>query len=212
MSVYARIGNITGDPRYAQQAFKNFDFAAGSQGYQFWSQRDSLFYRDPPKWGQAYVPEGVYWSRGNGWAMGALVTALQFSGPADPHRAVYEGFFKRQAARLLRLQGARGCWPVSLTRPEADPAPETTGTALFAYGMAWGVRAGVLDAAEYGPALDRAWGCLSGTSLQQSGLVGYCQPVGDRPGGGGGANATSSFCVGQFLLAASALAQIAPQV
>jgi rhamnogalacturonyl hydrolase YesR len=73
----------------------------------------------------------VFWARGNGWALGALVAAIEHSPPDEPHRGAYVGYFKNHTARLAGLQGADGCWRSSLTRPDFNPLPETTGTALF---------------------------------------------------------------------------------
>jgi unsaturated rhamnogalacturonyl hydrolase len=208
VNVWARIGNITGDDKYFERMLNNFKYAVEPSGYGFWSEEDHLFYRDPPARG---APSGVYWSRGNGWVMGALVAALQYSPAEDPRRAVYVDYFKKHAARLRGLQGADGCWRVSLTQPEYNPVPETTGTALFTHGMAYGVAAGLLDGAEYAPALERAWRCLSKTALQPSGLVGYCQPVGWEPVRSVRPDMTSSFCTGQFMMAASSLSKLAPE-
>jgi opacity protein-like surface antigen len=194
--------------QYYDRMLSNFNYSVGPSGYGFWSPEDRLFYRDPPARG---APPRVYWSRGNGWVMGALVAAIEFSRPDDPRRAVYVDYFKQHAARLRGLQGESGCWHVSLTAPEFNPTPETSGTALFTHGMAWGVRAGLLDAAEYAPTLERAWRCLSKTSLQPGGLVGYCQPVGYEPGRNVRQDSTSSFCTGQFIMAASSLSRIAPE-
>ena len=44
---------------------------------------------------------------------------------------------------------------------------------------------------------------MSTTALQESGLFGYCQPVGGSPQNNVNASSTSDFCVGQFLLAAA---------
>jgi rhamnogalacturonyl hydrolase YesR len=99
---------------------------------------------------------------------------------------------------------------VSLTDPNFNPTPETTGTAMFAYGMAYGVRTGLLARDAYEPVVARAWQCLTTQALQPSGRVGFCQPGGDRPNPTNTRReSTSSFCVGQVLLAASEVAQLA---
>jgi hypothetical protein len=45
-------------------------------------------------------------------------------------------------------------------------------------------------------------------SLHPDGSIGNCQPVGQAPDSAIGANSTSSFCVGQFAMAAAAYAQL----
>jgi rhamnogalacturonyl hydrolase YesR len=78
MSVYARIGALTGNTAYFNKMHANFQYAAlqpHPHGYALWSQDQGLFYRDPPKG----KPDGVFWSRGNGWAAAALVQAMKYS-------------------------------------------------------------------------------------------------------------------------------------
>lgn len=116
MSVYSRIGALTGNPVYFQKMFKNFVHSALTphpQGYAFFSRSEHLFYRDPPKTN----PDGVFWSRGNGWVAAALVQALRFSPPADPHVATYRAVYVQLMSRLVQLQGEDGCWRSSLTDP-----------------------------------------------------------------------------------------------
>ncbi|GBF93138.1 glycosyl hydrolase [Raphidocelis subcapitata] len=208
MNVLARLGEVTGEQAYYDHMWRNFEYGVGPEGYNFWDEEESLFYRDPPS--QPGTPPGVFWSRGNGWALGALVAAIEHSPADEPHRGVYVDYFKNQTARLAKLQGADGCWRSSLTRADFNPLPETTGTALFTYGMAWGIKAGLLDDNTFRPVVEKAWECLTTVSLQPSGRVGNCQPVGAAPGRNIGPESTSSFCVGQFALAASAVSKIAP--
>lgn len=97
---------------------ENFVYAALSphpNGFAFWSKSDSLFYRDPPQ----DHPNGVYWSRGNGWVAAALVQALKYAPPSDPHTQTYRLVYRQHMARLAELQGADGCWRSSLTNPGA---------------------------------------------------------------------------------------------
>jgi unsaturated rhamnogalacturonyl hydrolase len=175
-------------------------------GFGFWSPADALFYRDPPS--NPRSRRGVFWARGNGWAAGALAAAVEHSKGDDARRGVYAGYLQAMAKRLAALQGADGCWRASLTDTGFNPAPETTGTALYTYALARGIALGVLGAHDYLPAVEAGWQCLATTSLQPSGHVGFCQPVGAGPGRNFDALSTNSFCVGQFLLAASAVAKL----
>jgi hypothetical protein len=52
------------------------------------------------------------------------------------------------------------------------------------------------------PAFQKAWHCLSTVSLHPDGTVGNCQPVGYQPLPNFGRESSSSFCVGQFAMAA----------
>lgn len=81
---------------------------------------------------------------------------------------------------------------------------------MFTYGIAWGIRAGLLPADAFTPSVEAAWGCLSGTSLLPSGRVGWCQSGGAGPHRNIFASLSSDFCVGQFLLAASEVSKLTP--
>ena len=138
-------------------------------------------------------------------AMGALVAAIQ-NGTHDPHRAKYVEIFKLHAAKLasiITMDARGGYWHSSLLDASSFPSPEMTGTASFVYGMAFGINHGLLDRATYLPPVNAAWKFMSTTALQESGLFGYCQPVGGSPQNNVNASSTSDFCVGQFLLAAA---------
>jgi rhamnogalacturonyl hydrolase YesR len=172
--------------------------------YHFWSDEHNLFYRD-----DRYLNSTVFWGRGNGWAMGALVSALQHSPPNDPHRAVYQDLFEKHAASLKAIQSSDGCWGASLLNSSGYPPPETTGSSSFAYGIAYGINSGILSSADYLPVVESAWSCLNGIALQPSGLFGYCQPVGGSPEHNVSPNSTSDFCVGLFTLAATEVAKLA---
>ena len=49
---------------------------------------------------------------------------------------------------------------------------ETSGTALFVYGMAWGVRNGLLDRKEYLPVLLEAWNAMVKDAVHPNGFQG----------------------------------------
>merc|ERR1712003_63038 len=99
------MGNVTKDSRYWEQQWRMFNFSAyGSSctsactrhpencdGYCFWNASDVLFYRD-----DSYLNSQEYWGRGNGWAISALVSAIEF-GTADPHRPAYVAIFQQLA-------------------------------------------------------------------------------------------------------------------
>ena len=217
------MGNITGDAGYYESQWIKFNASAlsavgkatpmcsegagtapkacwSSETFSFWNTTDSLFYRNGPR-------DHVYWARGNGWAISALVSAIEH-GLHDPYRARYIDIYKLQAAELKAIQGADGAWFSSLLDGKGYPVPETTGTANFAYALAWGVNAKLLPAAEYLPVVEKAWAWLSTTALHPNGFVGNCQPGGGSPENNFGSNSTSNFCVGQFLLAASQVSRL----
>jgi rhamnogalacturonyl hydrolase YesR len=141
----------------------------------------------------AYIvaPNGksLYWSRGNGWAFAALARVLDILPTTDSHRATYVSDFQAIAKALAAIQRSDGFWNESLSDPAhcatislaGQDGPETSGTAFFTYGLAWGIRKGILDSATYSPLLQKAWNGLSTIALQSDGLLGYTQSTGDQP-------------------------------
>ena len=98
----------------------------------------------------------------------------------DPNRPRLEKLFRDMAAKLKAIQKPDGYWAPSLLGPENSP-PETSGTGFYVYGLAWGVKHGLLDAAEYRPAIDKGWAALT-RAVAKDGRLGWVQQVSDRPG------------------------------
>ncbi len=116
--------------------------------------------------------------------------------------------FQTLCAALKPLQGADGMWRSDLLSPGDYPNPETSGTGLFTYSMAWGVRNGLLDPGEYTNTIAKAWHGLTTLALKPSGLVGYVQRADDSPYSAG-ADETHDYGVGAFLLACSEIGLLA---
>jgi rhamnogalacturonyl hydrolase YesR len=126
--------------------------------------------------------------------------------PQDsPDRPRMKQLFRDMASRLVGLQKPDGYWPPSLLAPENSP-PETSGTGFYVYGLAWGVRQGLLDRASYLPAIDKGWTALT-RAVSPDGRLGWVQQVSDRPDAVTGTD-TQFYGVGAFLLAASAVASL----
>ena len=114
--------------------------------------------------------------------------------------------FARWQAKLKAIQKPDGYWAPSLLGPENSP-PETSGTGFYTYGLAWGVKNGLLDAQEYGPSIERGWAALA-RAVAKDGRLGWVQQVSDRPENVAETD-TQFYGVGAFLLAASAVASLA---
>jgi rhamnogalacturonyl hydrolase YesR len=192
----------TGDPRYA-------DFALA----EFWATTDflydpaeKLFFRDS-RFFERRDDQGrkLFWSRGNGWVFAGIANLLDSLPKDSPHRPRMENLFRAMAARLKALQKADGYWPPSLLAPENSP-PETSGTGFYVYGLAWGVNRGLLDSAEYQPAIEKGWAALE-RAVAKDGRLGWVQQVSDRPEQVAETD-TQFYGVGAFLLAASAVASL----
>ena len=103
----------------------------------------------------------------------------------------------------MRTYSPRARLPPSLLAPEDSP-PETSGTAFYTYGIAWGINAGLLPRAEYEPVARRGWAALN-RAIQPDGRLGYVQQVSDRPEKVEPGD-TQYYGVGAFLLAATQMA------
>jgi hypothetical protein len=109
-----------------------------------------------------------YWGRGDGWfavGMAELLSDL----PADhPERAKIMEGYKKMMAGLLKFQAPDGMWRQLIDHPEAWE--ETTGTGMFTFAMARGVRQGWLDEPTYKEPARKAWVALS-THITADGQV-----------------------------------------
>jgi len=123
----------------------------------------------------------IFWSRGNGWVIAAMAQVVQTLPTTDPRRAKYVSMLQAMAASLAPLQGSDGFWRSSLRDASLYPSPETSGTALITYALAYGVKAGLLSSATYLPVVTQAWNGLSTVALRPSGFVTDCQANGGGP-------------------------------
>jgi hypothetical protein len=206
----ARLGNLTGDTNYFEKLWLMYDDMKTRRG--LFDPDASLWFRDgdwvyPAK----TTPSGqkVFWSRGDGWVFAALARVIEQMPVGTPHRQDYIEMFTRMAAALRAVQGPDGMWRSSLLDPDEYPNPETSGTGFFTFGMAWGIRNGLLPAAEYTNTVIKAWDGLANIALATNGFVGYVQEVGFAPAPAD-ASMTKDFGVGAFLLAGSEVYLLAP--
>jgi unsaturated rhamnogalacturonyl hydrolase len=150
--------------------------------------------------------ERVFWARGNGWVIAALARLLADLPADDPRRARYQRLYVQMADRLAGLQRDDGFWSSSLLDPASYPAPESSGTSLITYALAWGLEHGLLDPGRHRPVVERAWAALAGVP-QPGGRLGWVQPAGRGPAAVE-RDSTEPFGVGAFLLAGSAVARL----
>ena len=186
-----------------QTLFNYTEKKAGGHG--LYSEADGLWWRDGK-----YVDTTTFWSRGNGWAFMALAKTMAVLPAADPRVNEYKRVFRAMAGKLKSIQRSDGFWNVDLGDPTDFPGNETTGTAMFTYGIAWGINHGLLKSADYQPVAEKAWKGMVTKAVQASGLLGFCQGTGQRPSDNQPVEATdtSAVGVGAFLLAGSELARL----
>lgn len=196
--VLAKLYRATGDRKYLDLLDREFRYTYDS----LYDPQERLFWRDGTYIGKT-APNGrkQFWSRGNGWVYAGLALLLEDL-PADhPTRPFYEKLFKEMTGPVVAAQQADGLWRSSMLDAAHIPGGEQSGSAFFTFGLAWGVNRGLLPKKQYWPAVERGWRGLMGT-VKADGLVGYVQPVGEKPGKFD-QNSTQLYGTGAFLLAGS---------
>ncbi|MBQ7421525.1 MAG: glycoside hydrolase family 88 protein [Prevotella sp.] len=185
MPVYAKMHALTGEQRYLDFAMGSYAWTRNVCGGGLFNEKDGLWWRD-----QDYVPpyreadgRPCYWSRGNGWVYAALVRCLAELPEGSKAYKLLRKDFIRMSRALLKCQRTDGFWNVSLASPTTYGGPEMTGTALFLYGMSWGIGRGILSSKVYRTACDRAWGALA-TCVHDNGFLAYNQGTGKDPSAG----------------------------
>ena len=191
----ANLADLTGDAKYLTLNDRLFWDAVD-----FLYDRDAkLFYRDSRFFGQREGGKPVFWSRGNGWVVAGLARLLERMPTDWPTRPRYEALFKDLCASVAPLQSPDGTWRSNLLAPEQFDTPESSGTALFTFGIAWGINRGLLDRAAFEPVVRRGWAALVGCVLPD-GTLGYVQQVAGAPGAAA-PEQTMEYGVGAMLLA-----------
>jgi unsaturated rhamnogalacturonyl hydrolase len=185
MPVFARFGVLHPEGGYFDAMHALYSYPKRTAAAGLYNTADHLWWRDA-NWKSQKTPNGkqVYWSRGNGWVLAALARVLDILPATDAHRAEYVQDFTDMAAALRGIQRSDGFWNPSLNDPTHFEGPEASGTALFVYGMAWGIRKGLLDEATYAPVIVRAWQALVDVAVHDDGFVGFLQSTGDDPSDG----------------------------
>jgi unsaturated rhamnogalacturonyl hydrolase len=175
---------------------------------QLYDPTEHLYFRDARYLTQKQANgQKLFWSRGNGWVMGAFVKVLEKMPQDYPTRARYIAQYKDMAAKIASIQGKDGLWRSGLLDPDAYDLPEISGSAFFTYSIAWGINQGILDRATYMPVVTRSWaGILQ--HVYADGRLGSIQPIDGQPGKFK-PSASYVYGVGGFLLAASEMDHLA---
>lgn len=184
MPVLAKLGHITGEQKYFDKMWDMYEYTRNHHGEAgMFNQKEGLWWRD-----QDFDPpykepngENCYWSRGNGWVYAALVRVMNEIPQDEKHHADYVNDFLTMSKAIKECQREDGFWNASLHDESNYGGKETTGTALFVYGMAWGVRNGLLSRSEYLPVLLKAWNAMLQDAVHEDGFLGYVQGTGKEP-------------------------------
>jgi rhamnogalacturonyl hydrolase YesR len=99
---------------------------------------EQLYYRDSRFFDRRDAKgRKMFWSRGNGWVVAGLALMIPKLPKGEPDRKKLEKLFVEMAGKVKALQKPDGYWAPSLLAPEDSP-PESSGTAFYTYGLAWG--------------------------------------------------------------------------
>ena len=213
MPVMTKMFLLTGDEKYIEKAMANFLYADSIM----YDTETGLYFRD----GKYVFPKHTtaagkkdFWARGDGWVLAAFAKVLidlenQKGKSVKAFRKLIEKRYKRMAKSVVACQQEEGYWTRSMMDAAQAPGYETSGTALFTYGLAWGVRTKRLPKCMK-PAVMKAWNYLSTVALQSDGTIGYVQPIGEKaiPGQVVDRHSTANFGVGAWLLAACEVARL----
>lgn len=183
MPVFAKYGATANDAKYFDKMWDMYACSRNEIGGGLYNKEDGLWWRDAD-----FVPpykepngEDCYWSRGNGWVYAALVRVLSEIPKDEKHYKDYVNDFMDMTDALVKCQRKDGFWNVSLHDSENYGGKEVTGTALFVYGMAWGVNNGLLSKEKYMPIITKAWNAIVKDAVHENGFLGYVQGTGKEP-------------------------------
>jgi unsaturated rhamnogalacturonyl hydrolase len=193
----ARVAQATGKTQYLTLMHNMF---WDTKAFLF-DPAQSLFWRDG-----TFRNTNTYWSRGNGWVVAGIARILDVLPAADPRRTEYETLLRQMATKLASIQASDGFWRSSLTQPNAYTTPESSGTAFFCFGIAWGINHGVLDRATFLPTVVKAWNALV-SAVNAQGRLGWVQAVGAMPGPSQMAD-TNDYATGALLLSGSEILKL----
>jgi rhamnogalacturonyl hydrolase YesR len=192
-------------PQYMEKGWNMYKWTRDTLANGLYNPKEGLWWRDKDFVPPYKEPNGsnCYWSRGNGWVYAALVRTMDamlvaesadnFSFfepidaekwkklPIESHFDDYLDDFKAMSEALLKCQRTDRFWNVSLHDESNYGGKELTGTSLFIYGMAWGVRHGYLNRSRFLPVIVDTWNAMVKKCVHRSGFLGYVQGTGKEP-------------------------------
>ncbi len=231
MPLMAQYGCEKQDIRYFRRMMELYRYTRNEvERIGLYNPIDGLWWRDKTFMPPYKEPNGksCYWSRGNGWVYAALARVTDELNRVYPQMGETEKKtidsmktelsedFVAMSMALKECQRTDGFWNCSLHDASHYGGPETSGTALFVYGMAWGIRNGLLSPAVFRPLVAKGWNGMVTKALHKNGFLGYVQSTGKEPKDGQPLTEDKEpdfddFGVGCFLLAGAETALLADQ-
>lgn len=174
--VFPRLAELTGDLTYNTFMVQRWKECAEL----LYDEESHLYYRDD-RFFDSREENGakVFWGRGNGWVLAGIARVLQYLRDDSPHRNYFETQLLEMAQVLKDSQAGDGHWGASILYPEGY-GTESSATAFFTYGLAWGINAGILDRDTFGPVIEASWAGLA-NRLDSNGRLHWIQKTGAAP-------------------------------
>lgn len=185
MPVYMHMYKLTGDVRYRDHGMNMYVWSRDTLADGLLNKKSGLWWRDKDYVPPYKEPDGqdCYWSRGNGWVYAALVRCMNQLPAKDKVYKRLKKDFLLMTKGIVATQREDGFWNPSLASTNYA-MPETSGTALFLYGLCWGMNQGYLKVKDYKPIADRAWQAMVKTAVHRDGFLGWMQGTGKDPSAG----------------------------
>lgn len=189
------LSDITSDPTY--NAYVNRQW--GYTEKLLYDRQKHLFSRDAADIGRHEKNgEKVFLARSNGMVMAGLVRVLADLPSDDPLRPHYVDLLRQMAAAVAVVQPSDGLWRPGMLDAASYSLPDVAGSAFITYALAWGIGHRMLDAEQYLPVVEKAWGGML-AHVYADGRLGSMAPMNDAEEYGPGSS--YNFGVGAFLLA-----------
>lgn len=201
--LYMMGGEILNDPKYQVYADKMY-----WDVYDYlYAEEDSLFYRDA-KYFDKKSPNGsnVFWGRGNGWVIAGLARMIPYI-KSEKMKQSYVKLFQEMATKIASLQRPDGMWTSNLLDANDWPDKEVSCSGFFTYALTWGINNGILEEKQYRPVVEKAWIGLSKCINEETGMIGWVQPIGAAPGDTN-KNTTMSYGAGAYVLAGTEILKL----
>ena len=185
MPLYMQMYQLMGDERYLDHGMEMYRWSRNTCGGGLFNEHDGLWWRDADYVPPYKEPDGkdCYWSRGNGWVYAALVRSMNELPKKEKAYKELKRDFLLMSEGLRKCQRPDGFWNPSLVSTNYA-MPETSGTALFLYGICWGMRQGYLKEKVYRPLADKAWQAMATQAVHADGFLGWMQGTGKDPAAG----------------------------
>lgn len=209
----AGLSAYTGDNKYIDYMDKAF----WDSVEHLYDPETGLYYRDA-----RYIPdaektelrekngEKIFWSRGVSWVLAAIPRILEYMPTDFPTRDKYITMYRELAEVVIKYQQEDGFWRTSLLDPKSFPAPESSATALFLYGLSWGVSNDLLDDKVYMPVIEKSWKALE-SCVHDNGMIGWVQLPAYNPRDVEFEH-NIDYGAGAFLLAATQMSKLAEKI